>query len=127
VLDNGNATLAGNLIQNSDQRLKTSVQSLDASSSLDAIDNLNPVTFNWIDPNKGATPQLGFIAQQVLPIFPNLISTTTPTPLTPNGTLSLNYIGLISPIVSAIQALSSEITSIENTVAGSPNRLRHTF
>jgi hypothetical protein len=118
VLDNGNATLAGNLIQNSDQRLKTNVQSLEASSSLSAIDDLNPVTFNWIDPNKGATPQLGFIAQQVLPIFPNLISTTTATALTPDGTLSLNYIGLISPIVSAIQALSSEIASLENTVAG---------
>jgi len=118
VLDNGNATLAGNLIQNSDQRLKTNIQSLDASSSLAAIDALNPVTFNWIDPNKGPTPQLGFIAQQVLPIFPNLISTTSPTTLTPDGTLSLNYIDLISPIVSAIQALSSDITSIENTIAG---------
>jgi hypothetical protein len=117
VLDNGNATLAGNLIQNSDQRLKTNVQSLEASSSLALIDALNPVTFNWIDPSKGTVPQLGFIAQQVLPIFPNLISTTSATALTPNGTLSLNYIGLISPIVAAIQALSAEITSLENTVA----------
>jgi hypothetical protein len=35
-----------------------------------------------------------------------------------SATLILNYEGLISPIVSAIQALSAEITSIENTVAG---------
>jgi hypothetical protein len=118
VLDNGNATLAGTLTQNSDQRLKTDVQSLDSSSSLAAIDSLNPVTFNWIDPEKGTTPQLGFIAQQVLPIFPNLVSTTSATALTPDGTLSLNYIDLISPIVSAIQALSSELSSIENTVSG---------
>ena len=118
VLDNGNATLAGTLTQNSDQRLKTNIQSLNASSSLALIDQLNPVTFNWIDSNKGTTPQIGFIAQQVLPIFPNLVSTTSATALTPDGTLSLNYIDLISPIVSAIQALSSEITSIENTVAG---------
>ena len=67
---------------------------------------------------QGTTPQLGFIAQQVQPIFPNLVSTTSPTALTPNGTLSLNYIGLISPIVSAIQALSAELSSIENTIAG---------
>jgi endosialidase-like protein/surface protein with Ig-like domain len=118
VYDTGNATLAGGLIQNSDQRLKTNIQSLDASSSLSLIDQLNPVTFNWIDPNKGSTPQLGFIAQQVLPFFPNLVATTSPTALTPDGTLSLNYIDLISPIVSAIQALSNEITSIENTIAG---------
>src|ERR1700728_2307535 len=32
-------------------------------------------------------------------------ATTSPTALTPNGTLGLNYTGLISPIVSAIQAL----------------------
>ena len=118
VFDNGNATLAGTLTQNSDQRLKTDIQSLDASSSLSLIDQLNPVTFDWIDPSKGTTPQLGFIAQQVLPIFPNLISTTSPTALTPDGTLSLNYIGLISPIISAIQALSSEIASIENAIEG---------
>jgi hypothetical protein len=76
------------------------------------------VTFNWIDPTEGTTPQLGFIAQQVQQLFPALISTTSPTPLTPGGTLGLNYIGLISPIVSAIQALSTEVTSLEATVAG---------
>jgi lysophospholipase L1-like esterase len=118
VYDTGNAVLAGGLTQNSDQRLKTNIQSLTASSSLSLIDQLNPVIFNWIDPNKGTTPQLGFIAQQVLPIFPNLVSTTSATALTPDGTLSLNYIDLISPIVSAIQALSDDITSIENTIAG---------
>jgi hypothetical protein len=75
------------------------------------------VTFNWIDPSEGTTPQLGFIAQQVQQIFPNLVSTTSAAALTPDGTLGLNYIGLISPIVSAIQALYADITSIENTIA----------
>jgi Chaperone of endosialidase len=118
VFDGGNAQLAGTLTQNSDARLKTNVESLDASSSLAAIEALTPVTFNWIDPEKGSTQQLGFIAQQVLPIFPNLVSTTSPTALTPNGTLGLNYIGFIPPIVKAIQALSAELNSIENTIAG---------
>jgi len=114
----GNAELSGSLSQSSDQRLKTNIQSLDASSSLSLIDELNPVTFNWIDPEKGTEPQLGFIAQQVQPIFPNLVSTTSPTSLTPDGTLGLNYIGLISPIVSAIQALDQEISNLAATVAG---------
>jgi hypothetical protein len=117
VSDNGNAVLAGGLTQNSDQRLKTNIQSLDASSSLAAINALNPVTFTWIDPSKGGV-QLGFLAQQVFPIFPDLISTTSATALTPDGTLGLNYTGLIAPIVRAIQAISSEITSIENTITG---------
>jgi hypothetical protein len=118
VNNNGNATLAGALTQNSDQRLKTNIRGLDASSSLAAIDALNPVTFNWIDPSEGTTPQLGFIAQQVQSVFPNLVSTTSATALTPGGTLGLNYIGLISPIVAAIQGLDKEITSLTATVAG---------
>ena len=118
VNNNGSATLAGALTQSSDQRLKTNILSLDASSSLSAINALNPVTFNWIDPASGVTPQLGFIAQQVQSVFPNLVSTTSATALTPGGTLGLNYIGLISPIVAAIQALDKEIASLASTVAG---------
>jgi hypothetical protein len=117
VFDGGNAQLSGTLTQTSDARLKTNVQPLDASSSLAAIEALNPVTYQWIDPEKGSAQQLGFIAQH-LPILPGLVSTTSPTALTPNGTLGLNYIGFIAPIVKAIQALSARLTSLEQTVAG---------
>jgi hypothetical protein len=123
VYDTGNAVLAGTLTQSSDQRLKTNIQSLDASSSLAAIDALNPVTFNWIDPNKGSEQQLGFIAQQVLPIFPNLVSTTSATALTPNGTLSLNYIDLVAPIVKAIQVLNQRLTNLANAVGDLADKL----
>ena len=51
-------------------------------------------------------------------IFPQLVSTTSATALTPGGTLGLNYIGLISPIVSAIQALSGEVQSLVAEVQG---------
>jgi hypothetical protein len=85
---------------------------------LAAIDALTPVTYNWLDPSKGATRQYGFIAQQVQQVFPELVSTTSATALTPNGTLGLNYLGLIAPIVEAVQTLSSEIASLETTVAG---------
>ena len=116
VFDGGNAQLSGTLTQSSDQRLKTNVQSLDASSTLALIAQLNPVTFNWINPDQGNGTQVGFIAQQVQQIFPQLVSTTSPTALTPNGTLGLNYIGLISPIISAIQALYADIQSIDQTL-----------
>jgi hypothetical protein len=118
VNNNGNATLAGTLTQNSDQRLKTNIQSLGASSSLAAIDALNPVTFNWIDQSEGSGTQVGFIAQQVQQIFPELVSTTSATALTPNGTLGLNYIDLIAPAISAIQALSGEVQNLITEVQG---------
>ncbi|KJC49078.1 hypothetical protein UP09_07540 [Bradyrhizobium sp. LTSP885] len=76
------------------------------------------MTYNWLDPEKGGTRQYGFIAQQVQQIFPNLVSTTSATALTPDGTLGLNYLGLIAPIVEAIQTLSTEVQSLTAIVAG---------
>jgi hypothetical protein len=51
-------------------------------------------------------------------VFPDLVSTTSPTALTPDGTLGLNYIGLISPIVKAVQAIYADVLSLEQTVSG---------
>jgi hypothetical protein len=65
VFDGGNAQLSGTLTQSSDARLKTNIQSLDASTSLAAINSLTPVAYDWLDPNKGGVRQYGFIAQQV--------------------------------------------------------------
>ncbi len=117
VYDNGNATYSGSIFQSSDYRLKTNIISLDASSSLAAIAGLNPVSYTRIDQPGGGT-NLGFIAQAVQQIFPELVSTTSSTALTPNGTLTLNYIGLIAPIVEAIKGLAAEVTSLVATVAG---------
>jgi hypothetical protein len=117
VFDDGNSTYAGSIFQSSDQRLKTDVQSLDASSSLSAIELLNPVSYLRLD-QPGTGENLGFIAQQVQQVFPQLVSTTSATALTPGGTLTLNYEGLISPIVSAIQALYADVQDLEQTVAG---------
>lgn len=117
VYDNGNATYSGSIFQSSDQRLKTDITSLDASSSLAAVEALNPVSYFRLDQTSSGQ-NLGFIAQQVQSIFPQLVSTTSPTSLTPDGTLTLNYVSLIAPIVKAIQALSQELTSLGQTVAG---------
>src|ERR1019366_3065643 len=103
---------------NSDQRLKTNIQNLNASTSLAAINSLSPVAYDWLDPEKGGVRQYGFIAQDVQQVFPDLVATTSATALTPDGTLGLNYLGLIAPLVEAVQTLSRELTSLEATVAG---------
>jgi hypothetical protein len=118
VFDGGNAQLSGTLTQSSDRRLKTNIQSLDASTSLAAINSLSPVAYDWVDPEKGGVRQYGFIAQQVQQVFPNLVSTTSATALTPDGTLGLNYLGLIAPLVEAVQTLSSQVSNLASTVAG---------
>jgi LysM repeat protein len=106
VYDSGNSTYSGSIFQSSDQRLKTNVVPLDGSSSLSAIEQLNPVSYLRVDqPGQGAN--LGFLAQAVQTVFPELVSVTAPTSLTPDGTLTLNYTGLIAPIVSSIQEIAN--------------------
>ena len=106
VYDNGNATYNGSIFQSSDERLKTDIVPLDGSSSLSAILTLNPISYTRVD-QPGGGENLGFLAQAVEAIFPELVSTTSPTALTPDGTLTLNYEGLIAPIVSAVQEIAS--------------------
>jgi hypothetical protein len=101
----------------SDQRLKQDVVPLDAASTLAALNALTPVSFYWKpDADRGTQQQYGFIAQQVGGIFPNLVSTTSPTALTPGGTLTLNYSGLIAPIIVAIQQLSAEVSHFAQSI-----------
>ncbi len=93
----------------SDQRLKQDIVSLDGSSGLAAINALNPVSFYWKPETERSTQQqYGLIAQQVQNVFPNLVITSSPTVLTPDGTLSVNYEGLISPMIRAIQELDAK-------------------
>ena len=117
VFNGGNAQLSGTLTQSSDRRLKTDIESLDASTTLSLIDRLDPVAFAWKDRTREGQ-QLGFIAQDVQKLFPTLVSTTSPTALTPNGTLGVNYIGFIAPIIKAVQALSSRVDALTAAVAG---------
>ncbi len=117
IYDSGNSTYSGSIFQSSDQRLKTDIESLDASSSLSAVEALNAVSYLRLD-QPGQGENLGFLAQQVAQVFPQLVSTTSATALTPDGTLTLNYQGLIAPIVAAIQELDQQLTNLANTVAG---------
>jgi len=116
VYDNGNATYAGSIFQSSDARLKTNIQPLDASSSLSAIESLTPVSYDRLDqPGQGSN--LGFIAQAVAGVFPELVSTTSATALTPDGTLTLNYVGLIAPLVAAMQQIAADVSSLAAEVS----------
>ncbi|KKW45919.1 MAG: hemagluttinin family protein [Parcubacteria group bacterium GW2011_GWB1_57_6] len=92
----------------SDQRLKQDISPLAGASGLAAIGALNPVSFYWKPAaERGTNEQFGLIAQDVRNVFPNLVTTTNPTPLAPDGTLTIDYQGLIAPMVLAIQQLDA--------------------
>lgn len=109
----GNGSSATNC-SSSDQRLKDDITSLDASSSLAAVRQLNPVSFKWnawmVGNGSPTTTQLGFIAQQVAPVFGNLVSEDPNTHY-----YKLDYQGLFAPIVGAIQALANEISGFADS------------
>lgn len=105
-LDNsGNLDVNGNFYASSDARIKTNVRPL--SGMLAAVKQLNPVSYARLDTSDGET-QVGFLAQEVQPLFPNLvINTKHVTDLTPDGMLSVNYNGLVPALVKAVQELSA--------------------
>jgi hypothetical protein len=69
--------------------------------TLQTILSLMPVSYQ-----KKTTPNLtefGFIAQDVLPILPNLVTIGND----PSKTMSLNCIGLVAPTIRAVQEMKA--------------------
>ncbi len=88
----------------SDERLKKDIKKIDYDNELL---KLNPVSFKWNDVNKSNTSNVGFIAQEIETIFPELVK---------NGIddyKSVNYTGLIPYLVKHIQKLEERIQILE--------------
>ncbi len=108
----------------SDQRLKTNIQPIANANGLSAIMKLNPVTFNWLNIAAATSTQLGFIAQQMQQVFPELVASNGTSTITlANGstevitnTLGLNYTGLIAPLVAAVQEIANISSTFEQNL-----------
>ena len=93
----------------SDARLKKNINPMATSTSLANILSLNPVFFNWNSESATSSQHSGFIAQQVAPIFPDLVTQDSSS-----GYYLLNYAGLTPYLTKAIQDianLGSDFTS----------------
>ena len=103
----GTAFALGSFVNNSYQRLKGDIQT--TNYGLDAITKLRPVTYRWNDSavNKSMPPadkarmRLGFIAQEVQKVVPELVSTD------PRGYFAIDYPSFAAPIVKAVQELKT--------------------
>jgi hypothetical protein len=93
----------------SDIRLKKNIVTLDASTTLATLTKLNPVTYNWLAEDNASSTHAGFIAQEVKPLFPDLVSTDA------NGTLSVAYSGFIPYIIQSIKELASAVLSFKES------------
>lgn len=94
------AITAGPYTNSSDATLKTNIQPLSLATPL--VMALKPVSFNWIETD---APSLGFLAQDVQAVLPDLVSTSK------GGLMGVNYDGIIPVLVRAFQELNVAYTA----------------
>jgi len=83
----------------SDIRFKENVVPLEGQSSLDIINRLNPVAFDWKD---NGVHSYGLIAQELEKILPELVTET-------DGKKGVSYIPLIALLIKGIQELQEKL------------------
>jgi hypothetical protein len=99
----GSSTYFSGYNTRSDRRYKTNIQDMDAADALEKLLRLKPVTYNYKEDHGPDGTQLGFIAQDVRDVIPELITGEE----TEDKKLGLNYPGLIAPLVAAVQELKA--------------------
>lgn len=102
IYPTGNAPLTGTLTQNSDARLKTNIAAI--SNALPMLMQLSGYHYIWKNENLDSTLQTGVLAQEVQSILPELVKKDA------EGTLSVNYSGLIPYIIQSIKEQQNTIT-----------------
>ena len=115
---NGNASKssAGDWLANSDARLKKDI--LPLQSPLEKIQQLQGVTFAWNDTKTGidrpAGSQMGFTAQNVQQVFPELVSTDAQGYLqTSYGTYDALYVEAIKALAAQNQQLQQQLIQLQ--------------
>jgi prepilin-type N-terminal cleavage/methylation domain-containing protein len=93
-----NVTAAAYLYS-SDQRLKENIRDLDPDT-LKNLMLLRIIKYNLIEGN--GDDKIGVIAQQLREYFPELVHEDE------NGMLAVDYVGLVGPIIKAIQEMQTE-------------------
>jgi len=99
------------LVCSSDQTLKKNIILL-TDDFLPKINQLKPITYNWNNEKDNVIPHIGFLAQEVEQIFPDLVSTDPISKLK-----SLNYTGLTPYMIKAIQELNLKVEEMSILLA----------
>ena len=87
-------------------------------SMIEKIMMLKPRTFDWkkdarcesMQSDKDRLGDFGFIAQEILPILPNMVSEGND----PNKTLGVSYAKLVSVLTKGMQELNEKVINLEN-------------
>lgn len=102
---NGDIVIIGGYLQSSDIRSKEDVEPL--GDVLEAVMGLTPIRYRFrAGTGHPRDPQLGLSAQEIQPLFPELVSRDA------GGYLSLSYGNLTAVLVRAIQEQQAEIETL---------------
>ncbi|MDC0477553.1 tail fiber domain-containing protein [Flavobacteriaceae bacterium] len=101
----GNATLANNLTINSDARLKSNIVSLGSTLSRLLLIDGKSYTMKANE----SISKIGLLAQEVQAAFPELVKTANNS----EGTLSVNYQGMIPVLLNAIKEQQAQIKELK--------------
>ena len=104
----GDAELFGDLTEISDARYKKNISSF--TGALNKVTQLRGVTYNWLDEKKGTTEQIGFIAQELEKVFPQLVRTNK------DGYKSVAYSHVVPVLVEAIKEQQQQIDELKKLV-----------
>lgn len=105
----GNAILAGTLTQSSDFRLKQNIRPINHASQ--KINQIRGVYFDWKDGSRSQNTQIGFIAQEIEKVFPELIDTDT------KGFKSVAYANMSAVFVEALKEQNQRINVLERELS----------
>ncbi|PZP39047.1 MAG: hypothetical protein DI585_05400 [Pseudomonas fluorescens] len=103
---NGDINHTGSIYGTSDARLKTNVTTI--TRAVDTLSQLRPVSFEF-KARRGHT-EYGFLAQEVRKVYPALVNTANDT----SHTLSVNYTGLIAPMVQGLTEVNTEVKQLKS-------------
>jgi hypothetical protein len=95
----------------SDRRLKTDV-SLLSSGVLGKLMTLKPMTYRYIAENAGAKKSIGFMAQDLQEIFPELVGSFVDRE-TQKEYMNVNYNGMTVLAIKAIQEQQAELDALK--------------
>ncbi len=98
----------------SDERAKRDMQPI--GPTLRRLSDLDAIRFRFSDPRSGDVQHIGFSAQQLEKVFPEVVS------IGPDGLKAVNYGALTAPIVEAVKELANRLDAIEALIEVDPDR-----
>jgi hypothetical protein len=121
ITSTGNLWIAGALTQYSDVNLKTNIQSV--PNILLKLKQTRAVSYQWKDPSRTQTRQLGVLAQELETVFPELVI-DMPNPACMDKTRecamptmkTVDYVKLSAVALQGVKELSDKIDDLQSRI-----------